>query len=399
MKSRRIIVIAAIAVSFLLITLSSSAFSNGSDEDHSVRPTAIAPNGPDETYPRMVDIATRLALDTPPSPVVTQPPQTTVAEDPASNNGEAAAHTGSIKGVILFLSGGIWETYFVKHALPRLEHNFLKCFPFYPVHIFHEKMPLENQQKIRALVPSAPHVDFEDVSQIWKTLPAGISEAQLKIWMNSGVQAKFQGRGYRIMCRFWSGLAWILPSMDKYDYYWRLDTDSIIAGPAKIDPFRWMVDHDCSYGYNRLKGENPHVLTELWPTYKKWLAETDSISAEEKETVRTHVEQFALDPKTGAYNGPMYYNNFELGTFALKRHVVLQDMFRYFDTKPPHGFLKFRWGDAPWHTLAVHTVLKGEHMCNISKELLPYRHAARKVPPMFTEAAGDKAHCPKPSVL
>ena len=335
------------------------------------------------------------------------------AEEAKKNKEEKdSINIEKINGVILYLSGPMWEGYFFEHALPRLERNFLRCFPHYPVHVFHERLKPELQEKISTLLPSAPRVDFEDVSPIWKgpnSLPAGISEATVKSWMNTPQQSRFQGRGYRIMCRFWAGLVWSLPSMEKYDYYWRHDTDSILPSLALLDPFVQMKKQSCQYGFNRLKGEAPGVIIDLWPTYLRWLTDTAKISGSispdgksmtgEKGKVRKEVERFALD-RNGKYWGPMYYNNFELGTFKLKRHPVLQDMFHWMDSKPNNGFLKQRWGDAPWHSLAIHTLFALDEfsdlgwrlsapvvvsnsqqqslMCNFSKVDVPYKHAAKK---------------------
>jgi hypothetical protein len=311
----------------------------------------------------------------------------------------SGAEQDRVRGVVLFLAGGRWDTYFERHALPRLENYFLSCFPYYPVHIFHEHLSPTDQQRVSALIPSASAVSFENVSRFWAKLPAKISEQQLIKWMNEGVQKKFQGRGYRLMCRFWAALVWTLPSLDQYDYYWRLDTDSVLVGPLLADPFVLMRDNGCEYGFNRLTGENPHVLTELWETYNKWLdAAPHFADANNRSALRRFAENFFLDPKTKIYGGRMFYNNFEMGRVQLKRHAILHDMFQYMDTQPPYGFLRYRWGDAPWHTLAVQTILQGRGFCNITKRLVPYRHAMKKPEPLPPQSPSAIEQAPKCTV-
>lgn len=283
-----------------------------------------------------------------------------------------------LNGVILFLYGGRWHSYFVRECLPRLELYVLKCYS-YPIHIFHEGATEQQRNSIKHAVPSS-HVAFEDVSRFWKTLPHKISERTLEQWMHDGVQSKFQGRGYRLMCRFWAGLVWTLPSMDHYEYYWRLDTDSIITKPVALDPFRYLQQNGCEYGYNRLKGENPYVLHGLYDAFQGF-ALWSNLSADAYDAVR----RFAIDPKTGKYWGPMFYNNFEMGSFRLKRSTVYQNLFNFLDSREPYGILKYRWGDAPIHTLGVVAVLRGKHMCNFTQDIVGYKHAAAKPGPVIQQ--------------
>lgn len=303
-------------------------------------------------------------------------------------NPPRSAATAAVNGVILFLAGGRWDSYFHRECLPRLEKYFLACHPHqYPVRIFHELMAHAQQTTIRALIPSARAVVFEDVAHFWKSLPRGVREDTLVEWMQAGAQRKFQGRGYRIMCRFWAGLVWRLPSMHRYEYYWRLDTDSILTGPPAVDPFIVMQQRGCDYGFNRLKGENPHVAVGLWDSYQAWVR-TLSLKKGAGHTPPRwfeDVQRFAVDPQTKQFWAPMYYNNFELGTMRLKRHRLYDAWFEYVDTMEPFGIFRHRWGDAPLHTLGVMTVLAAEgwSTCNFSKADVGYRHAATKPGPIF----------------
>eukprot|EP00760_Papus_ankaliazontas_P027154 PhM_4_TR3183/c0_g1_i1/m.58974/K10967/KTR1_3; alpha 1,2-mannosyltransferase len=292
-------------------------------------------------------------------------------------DGGATKSAALLNAVIVFLHGGRWHSYFVRECLPRLERYFLKCFP-YPIRIFHEDSTKQHKDSIRAIVPSAAAVTFERVD--FSKLPGYTTEAELARWMKEGLQYKFQGRGYRMMCRFWGGYVWRLPSMAQYDYYLRLDTDSVFDAPVRVDLFRHLTRQGCVYGYNRLKGENPHVIVELWPTFRRWASKELAPSA------LAAVEALAHNKKVGFW-GPMYYNNFEMGTMWLKTHPVYQSGFLYLDENSPYGFLRYRWGDAPVHTLLVWAVLATENMlttglCNFTRSVAPYRHAAFKLPPM-----------------
>ncbi|ORC93604.1 alpha-1,2-mannosyltransferase, partial [Trypanosoma theileri] len=240
----------------------------------------------------------------------------------------------------------------------------------YPVHVFHEEMPLGTQEEIRDVLRSARNVTFEDVSQFWRTLPHGVSEKQLKEWLSVPGQVPFYGRGYRIMCRFWAGLVWQLPSLDSYEYYWRLDTDSFLTQAVPCDVFRLMQVNQCVYGYRSLTLDHPNVVKDLWPTFKKWA--NTALSAGELE----NVTRFALSSNESEYEGIMYYNNFELGTMALKRHPLYTSMFHFLDENEPFGILRYRWGDAPIHTLGVEAVMlqEGWRKCHFQEDFAGYKH-------------------------
>eukprot|EP01062_Namystynia_karyoxenos_P072247 TRINITY_DN6824_c0_g1_i1.p1 TRINITY_DN6824_c0_g1~~TRINITY_DN6824_c0_g1_i1.p1 ORF type:complete len:428 (+),score=101.36 TRINITY_DN6824_c0_g1_i1:70-1353(+) len=281
--------------------------------------------------------------------------------------------------VILILYGGRFGgSFFINYALPRLRAHFLRCWP-YPFHVFYEADAAGDLPKLRELMyPS--NVTFELISfaQLpiasarWSGLPPGTTEATIEKWRQEGTQRKFQGRGYRMMCRFWTGPVWRFPTVRRYSYYLRLDTDSIIPRPVPRDPFQKLVRNRCEYGFNRLKGENPHVLHELWPTAQRWMRE-EKLSDEQ----RGRVEALAL--RGGKYWGPMYFNNFEMGTFALKRDPTYQSFFRFVDSQPPYGIFRYRWGDAPLHTIPVTAILRKDQLCNISRTAeFPYNHAPAK---------------------
>ncbi|KAH9577460.1 Glycosyl transferase [Trypanosoma melophagium] len=281
---------------------------------------------------------------------------------------ESHSYRAQVNGVILFLAGKN-EPFFYKRALPLLEVNFLSRYP-YPVHVFHEEMAQNYQRRIQKILLSARNVTFEDISRFWRTLPHGVSEEQLNEWMNTPEQRRYQKRGYRLMCRFWAGLVWQLPSLDSYEYYWRLDTDSYLTKPVPCDIFLLMRVEQCVYGYRRIRGENARVIKELWPAFMKW-AET-ALSAPEFESMK----EFAHNQSKKQYQGIMYYNNFELGTIALKRHLLYTSMFRFLDENEPYGILRYRWGDAPIHTLGVEAVMlhEGWRKCHFDPKFAGYSH-------------------------
>ncbi|ORC85815.1 alpha-1,2-mannosyltransferase [Trypanosoma theileri] len=288
---------------------------------------------------------------------------------------------GSVNGVILILIGKSTDR-FVSDMLPRLEAYFLKNYS-YPVHIFHENLSDDVRLAITAAIPSAYRVELEDVSRFWNTLPDGISEDQLRTWMSTGSQRKTQGRGYRIMCRFWAGLVWQLPSLDAYDYYWRLDDDSFLTTYVPCDVFQVMQLHQCSYGYMYIKKDPPSVTKDLWTTFQRWAYSTLT-----QEEISVITDKFVTGNETlgkKKFRAFMYYNNFEIGTIALKRHLLYTSMFRFLDEEEPRGIMQYRWGDAPIHTLGVEVVMHrmGWKKCKFPDAFGGYIHKPRKPLPVL----------------
>lgn len=395
--TRRWLLLISIALLCWLLLWYSTHDGEGEGTDVGVPPVAPRPDG---TAGKAPHTGAGGEDDDPPTTPLTQqggdrPGKRKLTRSPrrdaaaTGKRGGVSPPSGIMNGVILFLYGGRWHEEFVGRMLPRLQRYVLSCYP-YPTHIFHEGIAHAHRARIVEALPSSP-VAFEDVSDVWRSLPNGVTEAKVSQWLTEGVQPKFQGRGYRIMCRFWAGLVWTRPSMDQYEYYWRLDTDSLVTAPVAMDPFRHVFQQrGCEYGYNRLKGENPHVATGIWDSFLRWTEEEEKSAATTEDAAKVKqmkslVTELATFPPLGNYWAPMYYNNFEMGTFRMKRSAVYQSYFRYVDSHEPFGIFRYRWGDAPLHTLGVWAALwqnTSGWMCNVSSSVVAYRHAVKRPVPM-----------------
>ncbi|KAL7697722.1 glycosyltransferase family 15 [Lotmaria passim] len=264
---------------------------------------------------------------------------------------------------------------FTQHALPLLEANLLRAYPHYPVHVFYEaSMPspawsltdalrysdvytirhswqptnakqqgsgnprihipppppiivnsVEQLSAMRAQqasaqswfqtvasrVPSAPYVTFENVAPLFSTLPCGVTEEDVSVWVDDRRVYPTHRRGYRQMCRFWARLVWRLPSLRiwtdstegrsemaayadpeqpplertahlppwryRYTYYLRLDTDSYLHRPVACDPFVTMMEQRCAYGYNSLVLDLKTTTMNFGTAIAEWIDNRTSI--------------------------------------------------------------------------------------------------------------------------
>ena len=151
---------------------------------------------------------------------------------------ERYAKFGIANGVIIILLNKNEETRHLLQASLRLfSATFLDCYP-YDVHIFHEHiLSRSDQEAIQGLTKS--HVTFEYMDLPRMPLPLGLTVEEVKPWNKWGL-------GYRQMCRFFSGKLYQLPSMMKYDWYWRMDTDSWYACTKQG---RWLRFASGGYGH------------------------------------------------------------------------------------------------------------------------------------------------------
>eukprot|EP01062_Namystynia_karyoxenos_P035635 TRINITY_DN26063_c0_g1_i2.p1 TRINITY_DN26063_c0_g1~~TRINITY_DN26063_c0_g1_i2.p1 ORF type:complete len:436 (+),score=124.91 TRINITY_DN26063_c0_g1_i2:153-1460(+) len=307
--------------------------------------------------------------------------------------GTAAAHhagrrEGMARGVILFLDSerkpilGKPSRTRGRSALKVLQRSFLSCWP-YPVHIFKENATEEWITKVRALTTST--VTFTEVRHVFDAPPGKVHNDTTTYWIEVLARGAGHHLGYRLMCRFFAGVFAEDPKLRDYDYYWRLDTDSWVGvdQPLRVDPFAVMHDRGCRYGFpDSPQQDGPTVTKGLLQTALDW-SEAVGMPAQNLSRLRGVVRSMG-----GRL--PMYYNNFELASFAFLRSPLYRSYFSFLDGTD--GFLKHRWGDAPVRTLAVLLMLSEGETCSF-RGLVPYRHANYADPAEQAQRLG-RPSCP-----
>jgi len=148
--------------------------------------------------------------------------------------------------------------------------------------------------------------------------------------------------GYRHMCRFHSGGIYTDQRLLKYDWYWRLDSDSYLLAPIDYDPFEKMAQNGYEYAFMRDEDKDLERVTEgLWDTTKDFM---------DKNGIKMplSLESRLVDGKWDCNN---YYTNFEISKFSFWRDPKYMGYFNHLDQTG--NFYYKRWGDAPIHWLAV----------------------------------------------
>eukprot|EP01059_Diplonema_ambulator_P029953 TRINITY_DN499_c0_g1_i5.p1 TRINITY_DN499_c0_g1~~TRINITY_DN499_c0_g1_i5.p1 ORF type:complete len:659 (+),score=156.66 TRINITY_DN499_c0_g1_i5:1203-3179(+) len=267
-----------------------------------------------------------------------------------------------VNGVIIYLDS---KRKPIEKALVLVQKHFLSCWP-YPVHVFKEGVTEQYVQQVRSVTTS--QVNFTEIGHFFDIPPNNISMGTLNFWIDVMKYGRGHHFGYRMMCRFFSGIFAQYTFLKQYDYYWRLDTDSWIREPVLVDPFRHMVATGCRYGHMSSHHSDKETVTRnLYPTVLEW-AEEYNVAEENITRLNRRVTS-----NTGEYKRAMYYNNFEIASVPWITGDAYKSFFNYLDYTD--GFMKYRWGDAPVRTLAVHLMLDDTEICDF-ENYLPYKHGA-----------------------
>ncbi|KAJ9607639.1 hypothetical protein H2200_007717 [Cladophialophora chaetospira] len=152
---------------------------------------------------------------------------------------------------------------------------------------------------------------------------------------------------YHAMIRWQSGLFYLHPALEKYDYYWRVEPDVHFFCDIPYDPFAFMHANEMVYGFNMAILDDARSFASLWSTTRDFVTENSHLIHPEANL------NWLLDPATGLnYNNCQFFSNFEIGSLNFFRNN--EGNRRYFDwLEEKGGFYYSRWGDAPVHTLMV----------------------------------------------
>jgi len=236
------------------------------------------------------------------------------------------------KAVIIYLVRSLKKD--VKNlikSLGLLKAHFLDKYP-YPVIVFIEDS-FKEEWKEQVVSETNIVIQFE---QVKFEIPYFLNKSKIPDYVGSCSH----GIGYRHMCRFFSGTVFQHPALRMYNWYWRLDSDSFILGKINYDIFQYMERKDYLYGYNYLTKDCPTVIVSLWKSVKKYI---------QQNRIKPTFLHKCL--KNGKWNESIYYTNFEISKLDFWRSDKYAHFFNYLDRLG--GIYKYRWGDAPIHTLAV----------------------------------------------
>ena len=158
---------------------------------------------------------------------------------------------------------------------------------------------------------------------------------------------------YHQMCRWNSGMFYKHPALANTRYYWRVEPKVHFFCDVDYDIFRWMHDHNKTYGFTVNLYDAPQSIPTLYSSTKEFMAQHPEYLHE--NNARDWVEDSKRRPehnqKANGYSTCHFWSNFEIADMDFWRSKPYEDYFEHLDRAG--GFFYERWGDAPVHSIAL----------------------------------------------
>lgn len=211
-----------------------------------------------------------------------------------------------------------------------------------PVMIFHEDYVHEDKERLHRVLPQVEfhEVDFSGFDDVF-------------------VDHRKTGKGYMMMCRFWSGIVQAHPALAPYTHYIRLDDDSFFLRPhVTREALDRMLDSDYAYRQTFVDASVQHE--NLYKFTIEWM----------KRVGLSGARSALVDD--GKYNGWSVYNNFHCSSLALWRHPVVKSYVQAIEDA--RGCLARGWMDAAIHTMIVTLIAPVVGLKIVEETSFGYRH-------------------------
>lgn len=225
----------------------------------------------------------------------------------------------------------------------------------YPWTFFNDK-EFTDEFKKRTRAATKAEVRYEVVPKEHWEIPSWINmdlfQESVAVLTEQNVQYMSK-ISYHQMCRWNSGLFFKHPALANTRYYWRVEPKVHFFCDVDYDVFRWMQDHNKTYGFNINIYDSPQSVATLWPETRKFIADhshhlhpNNAIEwLQDKERRPGH------NQKANGYSTCHFWSNFEIGDMEFWRSRAYQEYFDHLDRAG--GFFYERWGDAPVHSIAL----------------------------------------------
>ena len=160
-------------------------------------------------------------------------------------------------------------------------------------------------------------------------------------------------KSYHQMCRWNSGLFYKHPALADTQFYWRVEPKVHFFCDVDYDVFRFMADHNKTYGFTINLYDAPQSIPTLWPETIKFIAQHPEYLHENNAmpwlTDATRRPEHNM--KANGYSTCHFWSNFEVADMNFWRSQAYEDYFNHLDRAG--GFFYERWGDAPVHSIAL----------------------------------------------
>ncbi|KAJ2894320.1 glycolipid 2-alpha-mannosyltransferase [Zalerion maritima] len=211
---------------------------------------------------------------------------------------------------------------------------------------FKQKTQAETKAKCSYHVVPPEHWDIPS----W--INEDLYQESAKILAENKVQYADQ-KSYHQMCRWNSGMFYKHPALQDFQYYWRVEPKVHFFCDIDYDVFRFMRDHNKTYGFTINLFDDPKTVPTLWPETTRFMAaHPEYIHPNNAQGWLTDAEHWPEHTQdANGYSTCHFWSNFEIADMTFWRSKVYEDYFNHLDRAG--GFFYERWGDAPVHSVAL----------------------------------------------
>ncbi|KAL9052433.1 MAG: hypothetical protein Q9162_005402 [Coniocarpon cinnabarinum] len=201
-------------------------------------------------------------------------------------------------------------------------------------------------------------VYFEQIpAEHWDTPPwinQDLFEESARILKEQNVQYADK-ISYRKMCRWNSALFAHHPALKDVQYYWRVEPHVKFFCDIEYDVFRFMRDHNKTYGFTINLYDSPQSISGLWPATEEFLADPANKDLLHPNNAMPWLVDSKHRPghnlRAHGYSTCHFWSNFEIGDLGFWRGDAYMRYFNHLDRAG--GFFYERWGDAPVHSIGL----------------------------------------------
>lgn len=180
------------------------------------------------------------------------------------------------------------------------------------------------------------------------TYPSNIDKSRLKdarkILRQKNVNT-YKSQRVKHLQRFWAKDIFNIEPLQRYDYYMRVDIGSQMFCDIGFDPFRYLKDHDKTYGFAFAQKSQVRGYPTLWSRTLQYIEENPTAVAPK------HLMEFMSDDQGETFNGCQIRTRFEIGDLNFFRSEAYQKLASYYDKTC--GIYYEAWEDSTIRTVAV----------------------------------------------
>ncbi len=159
-------------------------------------------------------------------------------------------------------------------------------------------------------------------------------------------------QSYHRMCRWNSGMFYNNEGLKNFKWYWRVEPKTNYFCNIDYDVFKYLEDHNKTYGFNINIYDSPQSVRSLWTTtlefiklHPNYLNENGAFSWLTNQNLKDR------NDITNGYSTCHFWSNFEIGNMDFFRSKPYNEYFKHLDKSG--GFFYERWGDAPVHAIGL----------------------------------------------